>query len=66
MTWAFVLEPKEPGRTRLLVRARGAANYLPPFGLPRFTLNTLVRWGHGLERKQLLGIATRAEAYIDL
>jgi len=63
MTWTFVLEPSGSGHTRLLVRARGGAGYRPPFGLPRFTLHTLVRWGHAvMERKQLLGIATRAEA----
>jgi hypothetical protein len=62
-TWAFVLEDAGAGSTRLIVRARGGADYRPPFGLPRWTTNTLVRWGHGImQRKQLLGIAERAEA----
>ena len=34
----------------------------PPFGLPRWTLKTVVPWGHlVMQRKQLLGIARRAE-----
>jgi hypothetical protein len=62
-TWAFVLEEPTPGRTRLIVRARGDARYRPPFGLPRWTVNTLVPLGHAImQRKQLLGIARRAEA----
>jgi uncharacterized protein YndB with AHSA1/START domain len=61
-TWAFVLEETDAGSTRLIVRARGASDYQPPFGLPRWTTSTLVRWGHGvMQRKQLLGIAERAE-----
>lgn len=61
-TWAFVLEEPSPGRTRLIVRARGDDRYRPPFGLPRWTVNTLVPLGHAiLQRKQLLGIARRAE-----
>jgi hypothetical protein len=63
MTWAFVLEDQEAGSTRLIVRARGGAGYRPPFGLPRWTIGTLVAWGHSvMQRKQLLGIARRAEA----
>jgi hypothetical protein len=63
MTWVFVLEQLEPGRTRLIVRARGGARYRPPFGLPRWTVSTLVPLGHAImQRKQLLGIARRAEA----
>ena len=62
-TWAFVLENTGTGSTRLIVRARAAAGYPPPFGLPRWTANTLVRWGHFImQRKQLLGIAERGEA----
>ncbi|HET6836564.1 MAG TPA: hypothetical protein VFH24_00910 [Gemmatimonadales bacterium] len=62
-TWAFVLEEPERGSTRLLVRARARAGYRPPFGLPLWTVNNLVQWGHALmQRKQLLGIAQRAEA----
>ena len=63
MTWAFALQEEETGWTRLIVRARGGAGYRPPFGLPRWTISTLVAWGHFLmQRKQLLGIAQRAEA----
>lgn len=62
-TWAFVLVEQEPGSTRLIVRARGGADYRPPFGLPGWTVNTLVPWGHAImQRKQLVGIAQRAEA----
>lgn len=63
MTWAFVLETLEPGVTRLIVCARAGAGCRPPFGLPVWTMRTLVRWGHGvMQRKQLRGIARRAEA----
>ena len=66
MTWAFVLEEHEAGSTRLIVRARGGAAYRPPFGLPPWTTGTLVAWGHAfMQRKQLLGIARRAEARSD-
>lgn len=62
-TWTFVLEAPAPGRTRLIVRVRGDDRYRPPFGLPKFTVNTLVPLGHVImQRKQLLGIARRAEA----
>lgn len=62
-TWSFVLEEPEPGWTRLIVRARGGDRYRPPFGLPQWTANTLVPLGHAvMQRKQLLGIARRAEA----
>jgi hypothetical protein len=64
MTWAFVLEAAETGHTRLLVRARGGPGYQPPFGIPRLLSGTLLRCGHFImERRQLLGIATRAEAH---
>ena len=63
VTWAFVLEEPKPGCTRLIVRVRAAGDYTPPFGLPRWTVKTLVPLGHALmQRKQLLGIARRAEA----
>lgn len=62
MTWAFVLEPTALRSTRLIVRARGAADYRPPFGLPHWTIDTLVPWGHAvMQRRQLIGIAERAE-----
>lgn len=63
MTWTFVLEEPRPGTTRLIARARARAGYRPPFGLPRWTVKTVVPWGHlVMQRKQLLGIARRAEA----
>ncbi|HEU4563080.1 MAG TPA: hypothetical protein VFS05_00470 [Gemmatimonadaceae bacterium] len=63
VTWAFVLEAPDPGHTRLIARVRARAGYRPPFGLPRWTVRTLVPWGHMvMQRKQLLGIARRAEA----
>ena len=61
-TWSFVLEETEVQSTRLIVRARGSDDYQPPFGLPRWTANTLVPLGHAImQRKQLVGIARRAE-----
>jgi uncharacterized protein YndB with AHSA1/START domain len=58
-TWAFVLEEPEPGHTRLLVRSRST---VAPFGLPDWTMRSLVPWGHAImQRKQLLGIRERAE-----
>jgi hypothetical protein len=63
-TWAFVLEEPEPGCTRLIVRSRADTGYRPPFGLPKWTVKTLVPLGHAvMQRKQLLGIARRAEAW---
>ena len=61
VTWAFVLEPCRAGSTRLLVRVRASKTYqfhrLPPWLLKR-----IVPPGHFLmERRQLLGIARRAE-----
>jgi hypothetical protein len=62
MTWAFVLEERSPGVTRLIVRARAGGGYRPPFGLPVWTTRTLVKWGHGImQRRQLRGIASRVE-----
>ena len=62
VTWAFILEEPTPGCTRLIVRVQAAEDYRPPFALPRWTVKTLVPLGHALmQRKQLLGIARRAE-----
>jgi hypothetical protein len=62
MTWSFVLEEPEPEVTRLVVRARGGTDYRPPFGLPRWTARSVMRWIHFImQSKQLLGIAERAE-----
>ena len=60
-TWAFVLEQPQPDQTRLIVRGRVASGYRP-YGLPQsFALST-GRIAHFImQRKQLLGIARRAE-----
>src|SRR5208337_263716 len=61
-TWAFVLEQPQPGQTRLIVRGRVAPGYRP-FGLPQWIALPFGRLAHFImERKQLLGIARRAEA----
>jgi hypothetical protein len=62
VTWAFVLEPAGPDATRLIARARGAAGY-PFYGLPVWLGLPAIRAGHFImQRKQLLGIAARAES----
>jgi hypothetical protein len=61
MTWAFVLEEIEDGSTRLLVRVRVRAG-ARVFGLPWWAAKFLVSAIHfPMQRKQLLGIASRAE-----
>jgi hypothetical protein len=61
-TWAFVLEEAQPGHTRLLVRGRVAAGYRP-YGMPQWFALRLGRVAHFImQRKELLGIARRAEA----
>jgi hypothetical protein len=61
VTWAFVLEEQSERRTRLIVRVRGARGYRF-YGLPAWIGGPLIRLGHFvMERKQLLGIAARAE-----
>jgi len=62
MTWAFVLEWRTDTTTRLIVRARGGREY-PFYGLPPWIGKPLIRFGHFvMQRKQLLGIACRAES----
>jgi hypothetical protein len=62
MTWAFALEEMHEGATRLVVRARGARGY-PFYGLPPSIGMPFIRFGHFvMQRKQLLGIASRAES----
>jgi len=62
MTWAFVLEAVNEGATRLVVRARAARGY-PFYGLPPSIGIPFVRFGHFImQRRQLLGIASRAES----
>jgi hypothetical protein len=61
VTWAFVLESQSGGSTRLIVRARGSRAYRFR-GLPAWVTRRVVPAGHFvMERKQLLGIARRAE-----
>ncbi len=62
-TWAFVLEQPQPDQTRLIVRGRVASSYRP-YGLPQWFALSTGRLAHFImQRKQLLGIARRAEAY---
>ncbi|MGH7517119.1 MAG: hypothetical protein ACREOC_06575 [Gemmatimonadales bacterium] len=62
VTWAFGLAEPEPGCTRLIVRARAGRDYRF-FGLPVWLSRRVARWAHFvMQRKQLLGIARRAEA----
>jgi hypothetical protein len=62
VTWAFVLEQLDEWHTRLIVRARGARGY-SFYGLPSWVGRVLIRCGHFvMERRQLLGIAARAES----
>jgi hypothetical protein len=61
VTWAFVLEEKQQ-TTRLVVRARGAADY-SFHGLPPWVSRHVIRLVHFvMQRKQLMGIAERVEA----
>ena len=60
-TWAFVLEQTQPDQTRLIVRGRVASGYRP-YGLPQWFALSTGRIAHFImQRKQLLGIARRAE-----
>ena len=61
VTWAFALEETPAGATRLIVRVRGGHDYRF-HGLPSSVSKPLIRLVHFLmQRKQLLGIAQRAE-----
>jgi hypothetical protein len=61
-TWAFVLEEPRTGQTRLIVRGHVAPGYRP-YGLPQWLALPTGRLAHFImQRKQLLGIARRAEA----
>lgn len=61
-TWAFVLEQPQTDATRLIVRGRVATGYRP-YGLPEWFALRVGRMVHFImQRKQLLGIARRAEA----
>jgi hypothetical protein len=60
VTWTFVLESQDE-RTRLIVRARGSRAYRF-HGLPPFMSKAVAAVVHFMmERRQLLGIARRAE-----
>jgi hypothetical protein len=60
-TWAFVLEQPQPGQTRLIVRGRVAPGYRP-YGLPQWLALPTGALAHFImQRKQLLGIARRAQ-----
>lgn len=65
VSWAFVLEPAGDRTTRLVARARGRAGY-QLFGLPSSVTARILPVVHAvhfiMQRKQLLGIATRAES----
>jgi hypothetical protein len=59
-TWAFVVDEAVPGVTRLVVRVRVGRGY--PSGPLLPVVRLVVRLVHFImQRKQLLGIATRAE-----
>jgi hypothetical protein len=65
VSWAFVIEPLDDGSTRLIVRARGGSGYRF-FGMPPSVTKRIIPVVHAvhfmMQRKQLLGIATRAES----
>jgi hypothetical protein len=61
VTWAFVLREMEKGATRLIVRARLGPGY-QFHAMPWWLAKRIVPFGHFvMQRKQLLGIARRAE-----
>jgi hypothetical protein len=61
VTWTFVLNEAAPGITRLLVRVRAGPGYRF-HGLPLLLTRVVVRVVHFImQRRQLLGIARRAE-----
>jgi len=63
VTWTFVLQILRDGATRLIVRVRGGAGYRF-HGMPWSVARIIVPTVHFvMERKQLLGIAKRAEAH---
>ena len=62
-TWAFVLEQPQPDQTRLIVRGRVASGYRP-YNLPQWLALLIGRPAHFvMQRKQLLTIRCRTEAY---
>ena len=66
MTWVFVLEESGPESTRLIVRARGGRGRRF-YGLPWWAAKLVLPAGHFImQRKQLIGIARRAERLRDV
>ncbi len=64
VTWAFVLDAQPNRHTRLLVRVRASHGYTF-HGLTGWVANLDVPPGHFImERKQLIGIAQRAEGLV--
>ena len=64
VTWAFLLDPLPNLHTRLLVRVRASHAYTF-HGLPAWVAKLIVPPGHFImERKQLIGIAQRAEGLV--
>jgi hypothetical protein len=64
VTWTFVLDEIAAGATRLLARVRGGPGYRFR-GLPLMLTRVVIRVVHFImQRKQLLGIASRAEGEI--
>lgn len=62
VTWAFLLDEQADHSTRLIVRVRAARGYRF-HGLPPWMSSPAIRLVHFvMQRKQLLGIAQRAEA----
>jgi hypothetical protein len=62
VTWTFMLDAIDESTTRLIARARGSRDY-PFYGLPPLVGRPFIRIGHFvMQRKQLLGIARRAES----
>jgi len=62
-SWAFVLDDAENDTTRLLTRSRASKRY-PFLGVPPALGNPVIRVVHFImQRKQLLGIAHRAEQF---
>jgi hypothetical protein len=61
-TWSFSLDETSPGTTRLITRGRAGPVYRP-FGLPPWVTMRIAPLAHLImERKQLRGIARRAES----
>jgi uncharacterized protein YndB with AHSA1/START domain len=62
-TWAFDLQPVGTDGTRLIVRARAAASYRFHGLPPRLTMLAISLVHFIMQRRQLLGIADRAETH---